>query len=94
MTTERVAMGGVAAFLNAVAQCVSEFHERSSMPRGPVSLFSELLLQTMMDAYELLESGDERRSFLAMAAMFQHSLGDLAVSEWVRNMLPDPGTLD
>ena len=48
----------------------------------------------MEDAYDLLETGEERKAFLAMAAMFSHSLNVPVVSEWVRSMLPDPKALD
>lgn len=56
-------LAGMSAFLHAVAQSVVESREKPSIPRGSVPSVFDLLLQKMMDAYELLEIPEEVRSF-------------------------------
>ena len=94
MTTENVSMPGAAAFLHAVARSVLEYRPPRTIPPEPGALFGSLLVHDMEDAYDLLETGEERKAFLAMAAMFSHSLNVPVVSDWVRSMLPDPKALD
>ena len=86
MSRQTVSMPGADAFMFAVTDCVRECLDWPRSRRCSVTLFGEMLVLHMEEAYALTADPDERLAFLATATSFDRTFGEPGVSGWIDGM--------